>query len=71
MEFSASDHIRYKELLLQTYKAFVIFCKEHEIRFFAAGGTMIGAVRHQGFIPCDDDMDVYMKRVDYDRFINL
>ena len=71
MEFSASDQIRYKELLLQTYKVFDNFCKEHEIHFFAAGGTMIGAVRHQGFIPWDDDMDVYMKRADYDRFISL
>lgn len=71
MEFSTSDQIKYKELLLQTYKVFVNFCKEHDIRFFAAGGTMIGAVRHQGFIPWDDDMDVYMKRADYDRFISL
>ena len=71
MEFSTVDQVRYKELLLQTYKVFDNFCKERGIHFFAAGGTMIGAVRHQGFIPWDDDIDVYMKRPDYDRFISL
>ena len=71
MEFSAADQIRYKELLLQTYKVFANYCKEGGIHFFAAGGTMIGAVRHHGFIPWDDDIDVYMKRPDYDRFISL
>lgn len=71
MEFSPIDHIKYKGLLLQTYKAFAKFCKDNEIHYFAAGGTMIGAVRHHGFIPWDDDIDVYMKRGDYERFISL
>lgn len=71
MEFSAEDQMRYKALLLQTYKVFANFCKDAGIQFFAAGGTMIGAVRHQGFIPWDDDIDVYMKRPDYDKFISL
>ena len=71
MEFSAEDQIRYKALLLQTYKVFANFCKDAGIQFFAAGGTMIGAVRHQGFIPWDDDIDVYMTRPDYDKFISL
>lgn len=59
------------DLLLQTFKAFDTFCKENDIQYCAAGGTMIGAVRHQGFIPWDDDIDVYMKRSDYDKFISL
>ena len=71
MEFTPVDKKRYKFLLLQTFKAFVKFCKDNGIQFFAAGGTMIGAVRHRGFIPWDDDIDVYMKRCDYDKFINL
>ena len=71
MEFSSVDKKRYKALLLQTLKAFDDFCKENDIHYCAAGGTMIGAVRHQGFIPWDDDIDVYMKRTDYDRFISL
>lgn len=71
MELSSADRIRFKGLLLQTYKCFAEFCTNNAIRYCAAGGTMIGAVRHQGFIPWDDDIDVYMKRPDYDRFISL
>ena len=71
MDFSPADIIKYKDLLLQTYKAFAEFCKKKEINYCAAGGTLIGAVRHHGFIPWDDDIDVYMKRPDYDKFISL
>ncbi len=71
MELSAADRIRFKGLLLQTYKSFAKFCKDNGICYYAAGGTMIGAIRHRGFIPWDDDIDVYMKRLDYDRFIAL
>ena len=45
MEFTPVDKKRYKFLLLQTFKAFVKFCKDNGIQFFAAGGTMIGAVK--------------------------
>lgn len=71
MEFSSADHNKYRYLLLQTFKAFAKFCSDNDIQYFAAGGTMIGAVRHRGFIPWDDDVDVYMKRLDYDKFVSL
>lgn len=53
---------------LKVIKEFVRICDKYQIRYFAVFGTAIGAVRHQGFIPWDDDVDFGMLRKDYEKF---
>ena len=60
-----------KKIMLNILCDFAQFCDEHHLRYFLTGGTLLGCVRHRGFIPWDDDIDVGMPRYDYEKFIEI
>lgn len=58
-----------QERILKILLAVDKVCKEHQLRYYIMAGTMLGAVRHKGFIPWDDDLDIGMPRADYDKLM--
>lgn len=69
MPTSKTNSLKYS--LLETMNYFHELCERHELNYFLVGGTLLGAVRHKGFIPWDDDLDVVMPRADYKRLLKL
>lgn len=59
-----------QERLLDIYKDVMYVCEKYNLRIMLGGGSALGAVRHAGFIPWDDDMDLMMPRADFDRFVH-
>ena len=57
--------------LLSMLEWFDLYCQQNDICYYVAGGTLLGAIRHGGFIPWDDDIDVILPRPDYEKLISL
>ena len=71
MELTAEQLRRLKDIELDLLRQFISVCRELDLTYYVLGGTLLGAVRHQGFIPWDDDIDVGMPRKDYEILLRL
>lgn len=71
MNYKPEDLKRLQQVLLEITKDIDRVCRQHNITYFLDSGSCLGAVRHGGFIPWDDDMDLGMLRADYDRFLEV
>lgn len=60
-----------KQTELNILIAFDKYCRDNNLTYFLCGGTLLGAIRHKGFIPWDDDIDVFMPRPDFEKFVAL
>ena len=67
----AIDLKEHQAIMLNIISEFASFCDKHGLDYFLDAGTLLGAVRHHGFIPWDNDADVCMKKPDFDKFISL
>ena len=63
------EHLHNVQLMI--FKDFIELCEKHNLTYFAAYGTVLGAIRHKGFIPWDDDIDLFMFREDYEKFLKI
>lgn len=61
----------HKNIMLDMLRITDAICKKHNIKYMLFAGTALGAVRHQGFIPWDDDLDIVMLRSEYNRFLEV
>ncbi len=64
------SHKEIQEAELNILKEFDKFCKKNDLYYTLSGGTLLGAIRHKGFIPWDDDIDVMMPRPDFERLLS-
>lgn len=71
VEVDPADVRKIQLMVLGLMLEFERICKKHGLRYYLAGGTILGGIRHRGFIPWDDDMDITMPRPDYERFLKI
>ncbi len=69
--FTTEERQRWNDILMGCLHRFMDICEQYGLTYYCVGGTVIGAVRHRGFIPWDDDIDVAMPRPDYDKLLQI
>ncbi|WP_303815737.1 LicD family protein [Acidaminococcus timonensis] len=67
-ELSSEELDQIHHCLLSILKDFIFVCDKYNLHYTLGGGSVLGSVRHQGFIPWDDDLDINMPRADYEKF---
>ena len=65
------DSKKIKETELEILDYFVAFCQKHNLKYYLTYGSLLGAVRHKGIIPWDDDIDIVLMPDEYDKLINV
>ena len=71
IDLSDEQLSKLKETMVEISADFIKVCEDHGINYMMGAGTALGAVRHKGFIPWDDDMDFHMPRADYMKFLSI
>lgn len=70
-ELTDNESLKLKNVLLKMLNDILSLCNRHNIDIILVGGSALGAIRHKGFIPWDDDLDLGLSRADYTKFIKL
>ncbi len=68
---SVTDNKKVQDLTMNTLNVLISYCEEHNLRYYFTGGALIGVLRHKGFIPWDDDIDLGLPRKDFDKLHEL
>lgn len=66
-----TDNKKVQDLTMNTLNVLISYCEEHNLRYYFTGGALIGVLRHKGFIPWDDDIDLGLPRKDFDKLHEL
>src|SRR5690554_145751 len=65
------SELEFKKIQIEILEEVKRLCKKHDIKWYAIGGTLLGAIRHGGYIPWDVDIDIAMMREDYEKFSDV